>query len=479
MTMKSDMVRVRFAPSPTGLMHLGNIRTALMNYLFAQHYNGAFIVRIEDTDPSRNFDPDAQKIIKDLDWLSLSYDEGPVKNGPYAPYFQSERSGIHQEYLEKLISMNCVYRCFCTQEELEHRRQRQITMKQPPRYDRICTKLSTEEIASQVANKVPFIWRIKLDHTKKITISDLAHGTITFELKHFSDFPITRQDGSFTFMFANLVDDIGMKITHVLRGEDHLTNTAGQAALYDIFKVPLPTFWHMPVLCNMDGKKMSKRDFGFSLAELKDGGFLPEAINNYLAIIGGGSFEEEIMSLKELTHALNFDHVSTTGHAKYDLEKLTWVNHKWINRISPQELLAHCRPLLEHTFPAAAVIDNAKLSQILQTLKPGFNILKDCITEMNFYFAEPVISSTQLESIEQVDKVKMIATAALKVINDSNQFVQHLKSAHKEQGVPLKSIFQLVRLALMGSTKGPSIHELVDMLGAQEAQKRIEKVITE
>ena len=473
--MNNTKVRVRFAPSPTGLMHLGNIRTALMNYLFARQKNGTFVLRIEDTDPSRNFDPMAKKIISDLNWLALHYDEGPIKGGPYAPYFQSERLPFYQEHLEKLHAKGMAYRCFCTSEELERKKQRQIAMKQPPRYDRTCLKLSPEIIEERVANNVPFIWRIKLDHRKKITITDFAHGTITFEMKNFSDFPLTRQDGSFTFMFANFVDDLVMKISQVLRGEDHLTNTAGQAALYDAFDCPSPVFWHMPILCNRDGKKMSKRDFGFSLGELKDAGYLPEAIVNYLAIIGGGSFQDEIMSLDTIVRELDFENISSTGHVKYDVEKLKWVNHKWINRLDPAQLTAYCRPPLEHAFPAAATLSDEKLTNILQILKPGFETINDCTRELAFYFTEPVISAAQLASVDHLETVKQLVTKHLKEIGNVDQFMHALKADGKQSGIGIKPLFQFLRLALMGAIKGPSIHELIEILGTREAQQRIEQ----
>lgn len=475
--MSDPKVRVRFAPSPTGFMHLGNIRTALMNYLFAKQRNGTFILRVEDTDPSRNHDPQAKKIISDLEWLGLTYDEGPIKGGPYAPYFQSERQDIYKEHLEKLKAKHLVYRCFCTSETLDRKKQRQIAMKQPPRYDRTCTKLTQEEIDERVANNVPFIWRIKLDHDRSITIEDVSHGPITFELKNFSDFPLTRQDGTFTFMFANFVDDLIMKISHVLRGEDHLTNSAGQAALYDAFSAPLPMFWHMPILCNLDGKKMSKRDFGFSLNDLMQAGYLPEAITNYLAITGGGSFENEIMSLPDIAQTLNFANASTSGHVKYDPEKLKWINHKWIDQVSAQELLERCLPILEHTYPAAATLDDTKLSNMLQMLKPGFTTLNDCVTELGFYFTEPVVTQEQVNMIENVESIKQLVTKHLAHINNADHFISELKKECKQNNIGIKPLFQFLRLALMGAVKGPSIHELIDMLGAQEAEKRITNLL--
>ena len=304
--MTTNHVRVRFAPSPTGFMHLGNVRASLLNYLFAAHHQGTFILRIEDTDAQRNIKEGKDKIIEDLAWLKLTYTEGPGVGGNFGPYCQSERSHLYQEHLNKLIELKRVYRCFCTVQELENKRQRQIALKKPPRYDKTCLKLSEQQINEKSAAQVPFIWRFSIDETKQITIQDLAHGAINFDMKNFSDFALSREDGSFTFLFANFVDDMLMQITHVIRGEDHLSNTANQAMLFDAFSCKLPFFWHLPIMCSKDGKKLSKRDFGFSLDDLKNAGFLPEAIANYLALTGN-SFAEEVQDLHELAKNYNFE----------------------------------------------------------------------------------------------------------------------------------------------------------------------------
>jgi len=478
--MTTKLPRVRFAPSPTGLMHLGNVRTALLNYLFAHQKDGTFVLRIEDTDPQRNFDPGAKKIIEDLQWLNLEYDEGPLKGGPYAHYFQSERTTIYQEKLKELEKMDLVYHCFCTSEELEKKRQQQVALKLPPRYNRTCLGLSETEIEERLAQRTPFIWRMKVDTDKTIEVTDLARGTINFDLAHFSDFPITRQDGSFTFIFANFVDDALMKITHVLRGEDHLTNTANQAVLYHALNFPLPLFWHLPILCNAKGKKLSKRDFGFSLQDLRAAGFLPEAICNYLAIIGGGTFEQEIMSLKELIETLNFNEVHSTGHVRYDVEKLRWVNRKWIDHYDPEELTQIARPFLKAQYPQAAELDNAKLTQLLQTIKTDLTTLQDVPKTLGFYFEKPEVNKEMLtqhipEKLQPA--IGVIIKDNLNLIDDPDTFVEKIKKETKQANIPLKAIFAAIRLALIGSAKGPSIHDLLDMLGEKEALNRIKNFL--
>jgi len=474
-------IRVRFAPSPTGLMHLGNVRTALLNFLFARQKNGTFVLRIEDTDPSRNFDPQAQNIIQDLNWLDLQYDEGPHKEGKYKPYFQSERNNIHQEMFNKLKDKELVYRCFCTAQDLEKKRHQQLALKMPPRYDRTCIKLSDDEIKEKLEKKTPFIWRMKINSNTSITVQDLARGPVTFNLKNFSDFPLTRQDGSFTFIFANAVDDALMEITHVLRGEDHLTNTANQAVLYKALEFPLPLFWHLPILCNSEGKKLSKRDFGFSLKDLKQAGFLPEALVNYLAIIGGGKFEKEIMSLDELIKFIDFNNINSTGHVRYDVEKLHWVNHKWIDQYDSKKLLDLARPFIEEKYPQAKQIDDSKLNLILQKIKTDITTLQDIPNIIGFYFESPLISRHVISehfNEEQQEEISDIIKNNISYLDKPETFVKNIKNSAKTKNIPLKVIFSAIRLALTGSIKGPSINDLFEILESDKTTVRLELLIS-
>lgn len=469
--------RVRFAPSPTGMMHLGNIRTAFMNFLYAKQKNGTLILRIEDTDQARNFDPQATQIIKDLTWLGITFDEGPEKGGPYAPYFQSMRADLYQKALDELIAKNMVYRCFCSTEELERRRARQIALKKPPRYDRVCLALSADDIQQKLDAETPYIWRFKLDQDKKVTIKDLAHGDITFDLKNFSDFPLTRGDNTATFMFANFVDDMLMKMTMVIRGEDHLTNTAGQATLYAAFEAPLPTFWHLPILCNIEGKKLSKRDFGFSLNDLREAGFLPEALLNYLGIIGGGSFKDEIMTVEELAQAIDFDHLHATGGVKYDVEKLKWMNNKWIGRLAPETLTDHCMPFLLEAYPQIASMDRAELTGILQLLKTDFNMLKDAVQAVRFYFAAPTLSPELLAAFANKEQLSAIVSQLLAHTTDADACIKLAKDLAKQNGISIRDIFSFIRVGLIGSIQGPSVLDLMKILGATESKKRLEHLI--
>lgn len=475
--MSEKTLRVRFAPAPTGMMHLGNIRTALMNYLIAQKQQGTLILRIEDTDTERNFDPKAEKIIEDLTWLSLDYQEGPVKGGPHVPYFQSQRNDLYQQELEKFISHDKVYRCFCTTEELEKKRNRQIALKQPPRYDKTCLKLD-KQASETKAQTTPFIWRMKLDQTQQLTITDLSHGKITFDLKNFSDFPITRQNGTVTFMFANFVDDVLMEVTCAIRGEDHLTNTAGQAALYTAMNYTIPTFWHLPILCNIEGKKLSKRDFGFSLRDLKAAGYLPQAILNYLALIGA-SFKEEIMSMEELIEAIDFNAPSATGQIKYDVEKLRWVNHKWICKLPTETIAQLTRTYLEAAYPAVATFSETQLIGLIGHIQKEMITLEDSVKLLAFYFTDPVYEIATLEQVVSAEKLALIKT----IVHDATTFtdpqvlLDTAKNNIKGTIVSPKELFSVLRYALMASTHGPSIHELIEMLGTTTCQKRFNNLL--
>lgn len=472
----SRSVRVRFAPSPTGMMHLGNVRAALLNYLFAQQKNGTFILRIEDTDQERNFDPQGTKIIEDLLWLGLDYEEGPIKGGHYEPYFQSKRTAIYQEKLTLLEHRNLVYRCFCTVEELEKKRQRQLALKLPPRYDRECLKLTPEKIQEKLAAKQPFIWRFKLNQDETIQIQDLARGTITFDFKNFSDFAVSRTDGSFTFMFANFVDDMVMVISHVIRGEDHLTNTAGQAALYKAFGIEIPIFWHLPIITNMQGQKLSKRDFGFSLNDLKESGFLPEAINNYLALIGGGTFEKEIMNRAELAKAMNFDSMHSTGQIRYDVEKLRWMNHKWIEQLSIEELSKRCLPYIAAKFPQATAVAPEKLQALIAAVKTDLVMLADAPAALAFYFENPVNARAMI--LEHISQETMNTLQTLLSKNESllerpKEFLDTVKQESKNSQVPMKDLFTFMRIALTSTMHGPALHDIMSVLGSAETKKRL------
>ena len=453
------MVRVRFAPSPTGFMHLGNVRAALLNYLIARQRNGAFILRIEDTDQQRLIDVGAQQIFKDLAWLGLAYTEGP--------YFQSERNSIYAEYLARFERENLIYRCFCTTEELEKKRERQILLKKPPRYDRSCFALDAKIRAEKAAAGAPFIWRFKLPDTEE-TITDIARGTITFAFSNFSDPTLTRQDGSFTFLFANFVDDVAMQITHVIRGEDHLSNTAVQSALYRAQGAPLPTFWHLPIMCNAEGQKLSKRDFGFSLTDLCAAGYLPEAITNYLATIGG-SFAEEILSLDAIVTNIDLEAIASAGTIRYDPAKLAWFNKKWIERLSNEDLAQRADPILLTAIPEAGAYPIAARHALIARFKGEYTTLADVPRALAFVWRRPPMAS----GWRSTPVYQAIAAYSQQPFSSGKDLYQALSGLAKGSGIPAKEFFSSLRIALIGAPTGPALIDIIETLGIEEAQQRL------
>lgn len=462
--MSHTPVRLRFAPAPTGWMHLGNVRAAFINALYSKKHNGTMILRIEDTDGDRIIDVGGARIQSDLAWLGIRYNEGP--------FFQSDRTALYQEHLDILIEKKLVYRAFETPEELEIQRALQKAQGLPPRYNRASLNLTEEEIQKKLAAGTPFVWRLKLPHTS-VTFHDIARGDMTFELSNISDFAVTRNDGSFTFVFANFVDDMLMKITHVIRGEDHMTNTAGQIPLYHIFNAPVPFFYHLPIICNTDGKKLSKRDFGFSLDDLNKAGFLPEAICNYLAVIGG-SFKQEIMDFNELAQNVRFDTSSPTGTIHYDVEKLRWFNHKWIARLSNEELVKRCLPFLKEQFPQSAT--DKKLPELLARIQPDMVTLHDSIEMLSFYFTHPKPSTEVLELHQGARCIPLLQECLKPYANtelEIDAFIDCVKTQGKKENFAVKDLFSVIRLLLTGQPQGLAVKDIISMLGSDEAKKRL------
>jgi glutamyl-tRNA synthetase len=467
-------VRTRFAPSPTGFMHLGNVRAALICYFFAKQKKGTFYLRIEDTDMVRNIHEGTSYIFNDLTWMSITYDEGPVIGGPYGPYFQSQRTSIYQEYLQKLLDNKQIYRCFCTIEELEKKRTRQIALKQPPRYDRTCLHLTQAEIEEKLAAKTPYIWRFALPDTT-ITVTDMARGTLTYELHNFSDFPLTRQDGSFTFLFSNVVDDILMKTSHIFRGEEHSSNTGVQAALYQAFNQPIPIFWHLPVICNHEGKKLSKRDFGFSLNDLKKEGYLPEAIANYLLIIGS-SHEQEIMSLEEFITNIPFEKIISTGHIQYDVAKLQWVNHQWIKRLSLTNIAQRVKPFLLQQYPQALSLTDDQIMMLVKPFAQELTTLQQISDAMAFYFSYQFdVLKAQEYGFEKYHTTIDTIMLTIKPTTTPPELVAAIAHQYKQDGHQAKEFYHCLRVVLTGLPLGPSISDIITILGTQETKKRLQQ----
>lgn len=465
--MPSLGIKTRFAPAPSGVIHLGNIRAALINLIFAKKQHGHFILRIEDTDKEKVSYEKITAVLEDLKWLGIDFDEGPGKNGKYKPYFQSERTSLYNEYLNSLISKNYAYRCFCSKERLEELRQKQIDLKLPPRYDRLCLNLSQGEISNKIANYQPFVWRFLINQDWSIKIVDFIRGPILFSMHNFSDFVISRSDGSFNFLFANFVDDVTMEISHVIRGEDHLSNGALQACLYKVFNIEIPIFLHLPLILDEDGQKLSKRSQNFDLHFLKETGILPEAICCYLASLGS-NLEDKPLSIQEMIQQYDLHSISSQS-VRYETKKILSLNKKWINRLTSEELLVR----MQNLYDAAINLSlDTGLSKIIDTCKTHSETLQELLATIESIIHAPKITDIIIETAKALKTDALIS--AIKILKNNNiAEAQGLETVIAQTDVSKKHLYSFIRLACTGKLHGLTINELYQLLPTKELSKRI------
>ena len=337
-------VRVRFAPSPTGYLHIGGARTALFNWLFAHKMGGKLILRIEDTDTERLKEDSVSQILTSLKWLGINWDEGPEVGGDCGPYYQSERLDIYKKYADKLLEEGKAYYCFCSAADLEAQREKQRAAKQPFRYARTCRDLSAEEVQARIAAGEPYSVRVKIPVEGTITVHDLIHGDVTFNMDQFDDFVIVKSNGMPTYNFAVVVDDHLMGMTHVLRAEEHLSNTPKQLLIYEALGWEPPKFGHMPMILAPDRSKLSKRHGATSVEEFRSQGYLAEAIVNYLTLLGWGPGDErELFTLQETVELFELEQMSKKA-AIYDTKKLTWMNGQYLSELPLEKILPEAKP---------------------------------------------------------------------------------------------------------------------------------------
>lgn len=467
--MKHGNVRTRFAPAPSGTIHLGNIRAALINIIFAKKHNGKVILRVEDTDKELSSELLIEKLLQDLDWLHLQFDEGVSIGGQYGPYRQSERTEIYQKALNQLVSSNKVYRCFCSKERLEELRQEQVKAKIAPKYDRKCFNYGSDKVKSKIAFGTSFVWRYAINLDEIVVVKDLLRGDIKFEMKHFGDFVLSRSDGSFNFLLANLVDDIDMKISHVIRGEDHLTNSALQTSMYNFFQKPTPQYLHLPIMLDAQGNKLSKSKQNFNLEDLKTNGILPEAICSYLGILGS-SLEEDAYSLDELVVRLHPENLSAQP-VRYCDDKIAQINQKWLNKLSANSLLKRFENFTGHTISEEK---SDLFATGLKVLAKEAMTLKELAGKAEFILDVP----QSRESSASLDAIKQDKDLCMQVVEKIRNIVEFLPSIidqfSTELKISKKDLFQLLRTSCTGKLTGIGMVELFSILPPTEIAKRVE-----
>jgi glutamyl-tRNA synthetase len=480
-------IRVRFAPSPTGYLHVGGARTALFNWLFARRHGGVFVLRIEDTDLERSSPEMVEGILDGMRWLGLDWDEGPLVGGPFGPYYQSERLDRHRAMAEQLVREGKAYYCYCTPEELKAKRDAAEAAGGAWKYDRICLRLTPSEIAAREAAHRPRAVRFLVPYGAT-RFDDLVHGPIEFDRANIEDFVILRADHQPTYHLSVVSDDVEMKITHVVRGDDHISNTPKQVLLYEAIGAPVPAFAHVPLILGPDKKRLSKRHGATSVMEYSRQGYLPEAMANFLALLGWspGSGDRELFTRQELAEVFDLSGISG-GSAVFNPEKLDWFNQQYIVTLAPEELTARIRPLLE----AAGLWDAAFLGEkhgwffsVLELLKPRARRLEDFVTMGQYFFSDDV-GYDEAAVAKHVKADGMVAhlhavDSAIRSLEafDPESLEAAIRAVADARGVKAGTLIQAIRVAVSGRTATPGLFEVLSLLGRDRVHHRLKRVLS-
>ncbi|MFQ6098403.1 MAG: glutamate--tRNA ligase [Armatimonadota bacterium] len=480
----SDQVRVRFAPSPTGGLHVGGVRTALFNWLFARKHGGRFILRIEDTDEERSTLESLQAILEGFRWVGLVWDEGPDVGGPYEPYIQSQRTHIYDTYFEKLLADGNAYPCFCTPEELKQRRDAMARSGLAPKYDGKCRNLSDEQRARFRAEGRPSCLRFRMPQSGRTEFDDLVYGHMQFENVGLDDFVVRKTSGFPTYNFACVVDDALMQISHVIRGEQHLSNTPRQVRLLAALGLTPPTYVHVSHVLAPDGTKLSKRHGATDIDEFRRAGFLPEALLNFLALLGWSTGDEqELLSAEELTRRFSLERVSRSG-AVFDVEKLRWMNGQYINSVSLTRLAEAAIPFLQERGLLEAELSDdrrAYVERVLELMRERLRTLEDLVTLAGFFFVEDVCYDEKaIEkwlSLEWVPDVLEQTAERLQALADfsADCIEPAIRGLAGDLGRKAAEIIHPTRAAVTGLTLGPGLFELLAVLGQDRVVARLRR----
>lgn len=476
-------IRVRFAPSPTGPLHIGGARSALFNYLWARRNEGTFIVRSEDTDLERSSRESEHNILQALRWLNIQWDEGIEVGGVHGPYRQTDRLGLYKEHTEKLLASGHAYYCYCSEEELEQERQALIAKGETPRYLGKCRSLSSEQRAAfELEGRKPVV-RFRVPDGQAIHISDQVRGDVVFESDGIGDYVIVKSDGIPTYNFAVVIDDISMAITHVIRGEEHLSNTPRQVLIYEALGAPAPQFAHISLILNTDGGKMSKRDGDTAVIDYQQKGYLPEAIVNFIALLGWApSGEEEFYTLDQLANLFSLDRVSKSP-AVFDRHKLDYINTHYIKESSAERLAELALPYLEELgFPPydqCSTEQQQWLVSFINAVSEKISYLAEVKGFIHYFNGdtplEPegealeVLKGEQVPSVlalfkEKVQALELLSGETVKVL---------LKQMTKELKLGGKFVYMPVRVALTGQMHGPELYDIIPLLGLDNVLGRI------
>jgi glutamyl-tRNA synthetase len=458
-------VRTRFAPSPTGFLHIGGLRTALFCWLYARRHSGVFVLRIEDTDLERSTEAAIQQILDGMEWAGLVQDEGP--------FFQSKRFDRYKEVIEEMLAEGTAYRCYCTKQELEQMRAQQAARGEKPRYD------GRWRERSDSLPGAPFVVRFKNPLTGEVTVEDVVHGRVIFQNSELDDLIIARSDGTPTYNFCVVVDDMDMQITHVIRGDDHLNNTPRQQNMLVALGCQPPVYAHLPMILGADGAKLSKRHGAVSVLDYRDQGFLPEAVLNYLVRLGWSHGDQEFFSIEEMQSLFDIADVNKSA-AAFNFEKLAWLNQQHMMRASAARVAPVLRWHLEREGVEAP--DESKLEQIVLSLRERAKTLREMAQNSVFFFRAPVAydeKAVRKHITAEVPAILAEALAALAALNDWNAVAIHelISSVAAAKGVSLGKLAQPMRIAVCGGTVSPPIDATLAILGKKESTLRLTRAL--
>ena len=475
-------VRVRFAPSPTGYPHVGNIRTALFNWLFARRYGGRFIVRIEDTDLARKVEGAEKGILDSLRWLSLDWDEGPNVGGDYGPYYQSQRLELYKSAAEKLIAQGDAYYCYCSPGRLEAMRAEQVKRKQPPGYDRHCRELTRQECAQKEAEGIVPVVRFKVPLEGQTRFKDLIYGDVVFEHSTLDDFVLLKSDGYPTYHLANVVDDHAMKISHVIRAEEWISSTPRHLLLYQALGFEPPEFIHHPMILGPDRAKLSKRHGAVSILDYRDQGYLPQTMFNFLALIGWSLDDRtEIIPRQALVDNFSLERIGKTG-AIFNREKLDWMNGVYIRSLTPDEFFDAVQPFLMSDIAAGeALIENEDyVREVLPLVQERAKTLLEVVELTRFFFVDGLNYDAQMligKKMDAPSTVKALKAAQQKLeplpAFDADSLEAALRPLADELGLKTGQLFGVLRVAVTGQSAAPPLFATMVVLGRERSLKRI------
>ncbi len=481
----AENVRVRFAPSPTGFPHIGNIRTALFNWLFARHHGGKFIVRVEDTDQDRLVPGAVDAVLESLDWLNLDWDEGPRLGGPYAPYFQSQRLEIYHKLADGLLERGLAYRCYCTEERLKQMREEQQRSNLGSGYDRRCRSLSTGERRALEAEGGSSVIRFATPTSGVTTCDDLIHGRVTWQNDLLDDFILIKSDGFPTYHMAVVADDHLMEISHVMRAEEWLPSTPRHLQLQQALGFPPPKFAHLPMILGPDRAKLSKRHGATAALEYRDGGYMPEALLNFLTLLGWSLDDHtEIMPIETVIENFSLERVNRSP-AVFDQEKLTWMNGVYIRQLPTAGLAERLLPFLERDLPSGlGPVDWDYLLKIVPLIRERTKQLSDGASLTSYFFQDDVEYNPDdlvQKSMERKDAQVALAAARDELKNiasfDHEGLEASLRAAGAELGLRPRQFFGLLRVAATGREASPPLFETMEVLGQDRVLDRVQTAI--